>query len=63
MPTSEPKKQHSWFYWENNQRADEAIHDPILAEGDVKAAQEVSRAVAKRAGLSDADYDALISKD
>lgn len=61
MPTSEkPKNNSAWFYWdEDGRRADADLHNPILEAGDLKAAQKVSRAVAKEAGLTDADIDSL----
>jgi hypothetical protein len=47
------------FRWENHQRADADLHEEILSQGDHAAADAVSRAVAKRRGLSDSDVDAL----
>lgn len=50
------------FYYQDRQRADAALHEPILASGNHAKAQAISRAVAKRLGLSDADIDALNGK-
>jgi len=61
MPTS-PKaknKAREFFFWRDHQAHDAELHQPILDQGDHKKAESVSRAVAKRLGLSDADVDAL----
>jgi hypothetical protein len=50
------------FYWDGPMRADAALHQPILDDGDDAAAQKVSRAVAKRLGLTDAQIDRLMGK-
>jgi hypothetical protein len=49
------------FYYDGL-RADADLHNPILDDGDHAKAEAVSRKVGKRAGLSDADLDALAGK-
>jgi hypothetical protein len=56
------KQQREMFYWKNHQRADADLHNSILENGDHAAAAAVSRNVAKRLGLSDADIDAISAK-
>ena len=58
--SEQPKNNSVLFYWgEDGRRADADIHNPILEAGDHKAAQKVSREVAKEAGLTDEDIDSL----
>lgn len=65
MPTSAPKKPKQpevglGFYWEKpGKRADSAIHEPILADGDSESAKKIARQVAIKAGLTSDDCDAL----
>jgi hypothetical protein len=49
-----------FFYEEDGAKKDAELHDPIIADGDHAAAHEVSRAVMKRLGLSDARINALL---
>jgi hypothetical protein len=61
--SAKPKKQRELFYWGDDHLAhDDALHNPILEQGDHAAAQAVSREVGKRLGLTDADIDALFAK-
>ena len=62
MPTSKPRKNRELFYWDGPLAKDAELHQPILDDGDFEKAKEVSRGVAKRLGLSDADIDALFGK-
>jgi hypothetical protein len=68
MPTSEkekpkpPDKAHELFYREHGLRADEALHDPIIEDGDHARAEAVSRKVSKRLGLSDQQVDRLLGR-
>lgn len=40
-----------FFYTENGKRKDAELHEPILAEGDHAAAEEVSRKIMRELGL------------
>jgi hypothetical protein len=61
MPTSaKPKKRREHFFWRDHLAADDELHQPILDQGDNKKAENVSRKVGKRLGLSDADIEALL---
>ena len=62
MPTSAPKKPRELFFWRDHQAHDADLHNPILDDGDHGKAEGVSRKVAKRLGLSDADIEALYAK-
>jgi hypothetical protein len=62
MPTSVKNKAEEFFHWQDHQRADEDLHEAIIEDGDHAKAESVSRKVAKRLGLSDADIDALTGK-
>jgi hypothetical protein len=55
---AEPARE--FFYLKDRRKQDAALHEPILAEGDSKTANAISRKVAKRLGLSDAQIDALM---
>ena len=59
LMSARPRKQRELFYWDGPLAADAELHRPILEAGDVGAAENVSKAVAKRLGLSDADIAAL----
>lgn len=64
MPTSEkPKKQPEFFYTRKGKREDADLHNPIVDDGDHAKAESVSRKAAKRAGLSDAEIDALFGTE
>lgn len=55
----EPAKE--FFYpGKNGRREDANLHNPILENGDVERANKVGRAVALRAGLTQAEVDLLI---
>lgn len=43
----------------DSKRQDSTIHEPILAQGDHKAAEKIGREVAKKIGLTDAAIAAL----
>src|SRR5262245_13096668 len=59
MPTL-ARSNNVFFYWaDGGRRDDEGLHEPILDAGDHAAANAVSRKVAKKLGLSDADIVAL----
>ena len=62
MPTSAPKKPRELFFWRDHQAHDAELHTPILDDGDHAKAEGVSRKVAKRLGLTDADIEALYAK-
>jgi hypothetical protein len=57
--SARPRKQRELFYWDGPLAADAELHRPILEAGDVEQAESVSKAVAKRLGLSEADIAAL----
>jgi hypothetical protein len=57
MPTSGKSKE--FFFWRDHMRADDDLHEEILADGDHAKATAVGNKVAKRLGLSDADIAAL----
>jgi HK97 family phage prohead protease len=59
---SAPKKPRELFFWRDHQAHDADLHNPILDDGDHGKAEGVSRKVAKRLGLSDADIEALYAK-
>jgi hypothetical protein len=71
MPTSEkpkpqpdaktPKLAKDFFYRDGPFRADEALHNPILEEGDHKTAEAVTRKRLKKRGWSDEKIDKLMS--
>jgi hypothetical protein len=70
MPTSAKAKRRrasddratEMFYWKDGRRADAAIHEDILNEGNQAAAQAVSRGVGKRLGMSDETLNRLFGK-
>lgn len=48
-----------FFYIDDHLIQDAALHDAIVADGDDDAARAVSKKVAKRLGLTDAEIAAL----
>ena len=60
MSVKHPKLPELFYY--DGLRKDAELHNPILDDGDHEKADAVSRKVAKRLGLSDADIDALSGK-
>lgn len=54
-----PKSQRELYYRDKGKRHDEALHAPILEDGDHAAAQKVSEKVAREIGLTDAEIEAL----
>jgi len=59
-PKRHPKQPELFYY--DGPRQDADLHNHILDDGDHAKAAAVSRKVAKRLGLSDADVDALSGK-
>ena len=49
------------FYFRNGKAQDADIHNPILEAGNLDNARKVSRQVALRLGLTDAEVDRLFS--
>jgi hypothetical protein len=71
MPTSEkpkpPEKKprgrpKEFFYRNGPHRADEALHNPILDDGDHDAALAVTRRRMKKRGMSDEEIDRFMGK-
>lgn len=57
---ADPAPAREFFYLKDRRKQDAALHEPILAEGDTETAYAVSRKVAKRLGLTDAQIDKLM---
>ena len=53
------KKDLNLFYYENGQREDAKLHEPILAAGDNAKVTAIGRTTAKRLGLTEAELKSL----
>ena len=66
MPTSEkpkpPERAKEFFYRDGPFRADAALHNSILDEGDHEAAEAVTRKRLKKRGWSDEKIDSFMGK-
>lgn len=54
-----PRTGREFFYLENHRIEDAKLHDAIIADGDDKTARKISKDVAKRLGLTEAEIAAL----
>lgn len=62
QPEDTPERAREFFYRDGPFRADEALHNPILDDGDHAAAEAVTRKRLKKQGWDDAKIDRLMGK-